>query len=128
MKSQLEIFKIILTKDVTQIITELYKLQLYVKRILQLIENLDEKEKEKIYQVAGDLVDAVPNSLRKMDILLSKILYALNIIWRKELKVSLPFDERSEVENLITPSKEVDIGKIKKTAKKIANLLINRGK
>lgn len=123
MKSQFEIFKVLLTKDVTQIVTELYKLQIYVKRATTVVESLSEEDREKVYQLTGDLIDAVPATLKKIDILLSKILYALNIIWRKELKVSLPFDERSEVENLISPQvKDIDVSKLKKTAKKIAKI------
>lgn len=123
MKSQFEIFKVLLTKDVTQIVTELYKLQIYVKRATTVVESLSEEDREKVYQLTGDLIDAVPATLKKIDILLSKILYALNIVWRKELKVSLPFDERSEVENLISPQvKDLDVSKLKKTAKKIAKI------
>lgn len=123
MKSQFEIFKVLLTKDVTQIVTELYKLQIYVKRATTVVESLSEEDREKVYQLTGDLIDAVPATLKKIDILLSKILYALNIVWRKELKVSLPFDERSEVENLISPQvKDIDVSKLKKTAKKIAKI------
>jgi hypothetical protein len=127
MKSQFEIFKILLTKDITQIITEVYKLQIYIKRAITVIESLSEEDKERVYQVAGDLIEAVPVTLKKVDILLSKILYAINIVWRKELKVALPFDERSEVESLITPQsddfyKNVNVEKLKKVAKRVAKV------
>lgn len=127
MRSQLEIFKVLLTKDVAQATTYLYKLQQAIKRVVNIIDNLDEEQKEKVYQVAGDLLTNIPKYSNDLDMILSKIMYALNIIWRKELRVSLPFSDRSEVEELITsttvkPEVKHQVKIMNRVARKIAQL------
>lgn len=95
----------VVSEGVSSTRVSLHKLQHLVKRCLSLVESSEKKDH--LYQVAGDLIQAIPEQLTNMERSLDKTLYALSVLGRDSLKSQIPISDRESVdvilESVITP-------------------------
>jgi hypothetical protein len=93
----------LLTEGVSAASIEAHRLRLALNRVTQLIEASEEKEK--VYQIAGDLIMDVPQRLDKLERHLERLSYALVLSGKSSLKTRLSIEDRNVVEQALeTPS------------------------
>jgi len=89
----------LLTEGVTKARLELHRLQHLINRATKLIDNSEEKEH--IYQVAGDILSAVPTRMDKLGIALDRTSLALARMGEEFLKSRLPLSEKMMVDEAV---------------------------
>lgn len=92
----------LITDGVVSSRIEAHRLRHLVNRGLKLVDQSEEKEH--IYQVAGDLILAVPKRLDLLEGLLDRTSYALTIMGKDFLRSRLPIHDRNMVDEAIESS------------------------
>lgn len=83
---------------------EAHRLRHLVNRGLKIVEQSDPEQKERAYQMAGDLIDAVPTRLSKLESLLDKTSFALSMMGEDFFASRLSLDDKTEVKEAIEHS------------------------
>lgn len=83
---------------------EAHRLRHLVNRGLKIIEQDNPEQKEHVYQLAGDLIDAVPTRLSKLESLLDKTSFALSMMGEDFFASRLSLDDKTEVKEAIEHS------------------------
>ena len=78
-----------------------HRLRHLVNRGLSLIEKDSPEQKEHLYQVAGDLIQAVPERLSQLEATLDKCNYALAKMEQDFLKSRLSISDKKEIEEVM---------------------------
>jgi len=89
----------LLTEGVTQARVDTHRLRLMVDRALAIVDQSEAKDH--IYQVAGDLIEAVPSRLSDIERSLDRTSYALVVMGDDFLRGRIPFDDRHEVDEAV---------------------------
>lgn len=76
-----------------------HRIHQLLNKVLLLIGKSDEKEH--IYQVAGDLIVAIPQRLEQLEDQLDETSYALSIMGQDHLKERLPISRRNLVDETV---------------------------
>jgi len=75
---------------------EAHRIRHMTNRVLAMVEQ--SSAKEHIYQVAGDLVLAVPRRLESLETHLDRLSYALSVLGTDHLRERLPMSDRALVD------------------------------
>ncbi len=86
----------LLTEGVTSARVDVHRLHLMLNRVLKLVE--DSKEKEHIWQVAGDLLMAAPERIEDLETSLDRTAYALTVMGGDFLRGRLSLDDKFRVD------------------------------
>lgn len=89
----------LLTEGVTRARLEVHRLQHLIARMQTLVD--ESKEKEHIYQVAGDIIEAVPQRMDAIEIALDRTSLALSKMGQDFLESRLPLSEKTLVEEAV---------------------------
>jgi len=92
----------LITGGVANARVEAHRLRHLVSRATKLVEGSDQKEH--LYQVAGDVIVALPTRLTNLELLLDKTALALSKMGESFLEARLPLAEKNEVEEAVEPS------------------------
>lgn len=93
----------LLTEGVTSASVEAHRLRHMITRVLKMVEV--SPAKEHIYEVAGDLIQAVPSRLEALENDLNRTSYALTVIGEDHLRDRLPMADRKVVDEATERSK-----------------------
>lgn len=75
---------------------EAHRLRHLTSRAMSIVDN--STAKEHIYQVAGDLIQAVPRRLESLEQHLDRLSYALSVLGTDHLRERLPMSDRALVD------------------------------
>ncbi len=89
----------LIMEGVTQARLESHRLRHLVNRTLSLVES--SKQKEHLYQVAGDVIVGCPSRLDGLDLALDRTALALAKMGETYLEARLPFSEKQLVEDAV---------------------------
>lgn len=89
----------LLTEGVTQARVETHRAQHLLNRAQRLIDASEEKDH--IYQVAGDIILALPQRLERMAIILDRTGLALSRMGEEFLEARLPLSDKAMVDEAI---------------------------
>lgn len=90
----------LLTEGVTRARVDVHRLHLMVNRVLKLVSQ--SQEKERIWQVAGDLLMAFPERVGEIEDVLDRTSYALTVMGEDFLRGRLSLDDRFLVDLGVT--------------------------
>ena len=110
----------LLTGGVSEARTEVHRLRHLTNRAQKVIDNYPPERREKIYQVAGDVIVGVPERLAKIEQTLDKVSYALSCMGQDFLKSRLPLDDRTEVDEAVKHTNHAFPGGRKKSSLTVA--------
>jgi len=107
---------------------EAHRLRHLVNRGLKIIEQDSPEQKEHVYQLAGDLIDAVPQRLSKLESLLDKTSFALSMMGEDFFASRLSLDDKTEVKEAIEHSAHPFSKAVKESAnpRKVASAYLRR--
>lgn len=106
--------EVLLVSNTSDAILELQSLKELLFRAQELVEN--SKEKEHLFEVAGDIINEVPESLERLEYLLDKILFTLNVSLKKETSPKISPADKDKIEKAFKKKHLKDLSK--KVAKK----------
>ena len=86
----------LLTEGVVSARVDAHRLRLLLTRALTLVE--ESEAKEHLWQVAGDLIQAIPDRLTEVELHLDRTAYALTLMGEDFLRSRLPLDARYRVD------------------------------
>lgn len=92
----------LITGGVADARVEAHRLRHLITRASKLVEGSDHKEH--LYQVAGDIIVALPTRLTNLEMMLDKTALALSKMGETFLEARLPLSEKTEVEEAVEPS------------------------
>lgn len=92
----------LLMEGVTAARLETHRLKILVNRSLKVVH--DSEKRDHLYQVAGDIILAVPDRLQRLETVLDRTLLALAGMGEGFLSARLPFSEKQLVEEASTPA------------------------
>ena len=92
----------LLTQGVVSARVEAHRLKHLVNRATQIIES--SPHKESIYQVAGDILQAMPRRLERLEIDLDRTSLALAKMGETFLEARLPLKDKTQVDEAVTPA------------------------
>ncbi len=78
---------------------ETHRLRQLVQKALDLVES--SSEKEHLYQVAGDVIMAIPSRIQAVERQLDGLGYALSLMGREHLRERLPVSDRAMIETTV---------------------------
>lgn len=108
----------LLTEGVSQARLEAHRLRHMLTRTLSLVEK--SKDKEAIYQAAGDLVTAAPRRMEALENTLDRTSYALSVLGSDHLRERLPMDDRAMVDESIHKAKPFAAPVVSQAAARVA--------
>lgn len=86
----------VVTEGVTSARIEAHRIHQHLSDVMAMIQNAPEKER--IYQMAGDSILAVPKHMEQLERHLDKTGYALSVLGKDVIRDTLPVSDRKEVE------------------------------
>lgn len=89
----------LLTEGTTAARVEVHRLRHLLMRAMKLVE--DSEQKDHIYQVAGDILLALPTRVTALETVLDRTAYALSKMGEEHLRERLPFGERMLVDDAV---------------------------
>lgn len=89
----------LLTEGVTRARVETHRLHHLVSRVMKLVEASENKEH--LYQVAGDVIEAVPQRLLALETALDRTGLALSKMGQEFLEARLPLSEKTLVDEAV---------------------------
>ena len=89
----------LLLEGVSSAKMEAHKIQSQLNRVLNLIDA--SKEKDAVYEVAGDVIVSVPDRMTQLQRHLDRTLYALSIMVKEDLRDGLSMVDRKQVDGAI---------------------------
>jgi hypothetical protein len=90
-----------LTEGVTKARVEIHRLRLLLDRANSLVEQSDEKER--LWQLAGDLLLGIPERVKEAELALDRTSYALSLMGEDFLRGRLPLEDRNTVDEGAQP-------------------------
>lgn len=109
----------LLTEGVTSARLEAHRLRHLVTRTLKLVEN--SPAKEHLYEVAGDIIQAVPTRLEALETDLDRTAYALSVIGEDHLRDRLPLADRKIVDESVEKAKPLFGPMLNRSAQRVAD-------
>ena len=100
-----------------------------LRKLLTQVENLiaQSNQREHLYQVAGDLIQAFPARLGHLERALDRTSYALAKIGEDHLKDRLPLSDRALVEDGVANAKAFPGGLTRTSAARVAQKFLTSG-
>jgi hypothetical protein len=108
----------LLTEGVTSARIEAHRLRQMVSRVLSLVEV--SPAKEHIYEMAGDLIQAVPRRLEALENDLDRTSYALSVLGEAHLRDQLPLADRKVVDEAVERAKPLFGPMLNRAAARVA--------
>lgn len=107
---------------------EAHRLRHLMNRGLKIVETESEERREHLYQVAGDLIEAAPTRLAKLESLLDKTQYALAKMGDDFFSSRLSIDDKTEVSEAIEHSAHPFSKSVKESAsaRSVASAYLHR--
>lgn len=96
----------LLVSGVASARVEAHRLHQHLLKVLQLVESSEEKEH--LYQVAGDLIQSVPDNLARLEASLDMTTYALARMGEEHLKDRLTISQRALVDESVEGAQPFD--------------------
>jgi hypothetical protein len=109
----------LLTEGVTSARLETHRLRHLVTRAMKIVEA--SPAKEHIYEVAGDILQAVPTRLEALEADLDRTAYALTVIGKDHLRDRLSLADRKVVDDATEKSKPLFGPLLNRSAKRVAD-------
>lgn len=81
---------------------EAHRIRQLVHKVLKLVQT--SKQKEHLYQVAGDMITAIPDRVDALERKLDALGYALSLMGKEHLRERLPVSEREMIETTVEGS------------------------
>jgi len=116
----------LLTGAVAEARVEAHRLRHLVNRGLKTLEQVSPEHREQVYQLAGDLVDAVPERLGHVERLLDKTQFALAKMGEEFFSSRLSIDDKTEVNESVEHSLHPFTQKEKSSASRVAQAYLQR--
>ena len=101
-----------------------HRLHQLLKKVEKLVET--STAKEHIYQVAGDMLSAIPSLVEKIEGSLDETSYALSLMGKEHLKDRLPVSSRAMVDATIEGSAAFSAPMMRSTAQRVAARWLER--
>lgn len=95
-----------------------------LNKVLSIVDN--SSEKEHLYQVAGDLIQAIPNRLESLETILDAAGYALSKMGEDHLKFNLPISYRALVEETVEGAKAFSTPMLHQSAERVAKAYLKK--
>lgn len=96
-----------------------------LNKVLALVEH--SKAKDHIYQVAGDLIQAIPHRVETLETNLDTVSYALSMMGEDHLKDRLPISFRALVEETVEGAKAFGAPRhLESSASRVAHRYLKR--
>jgi hypothetical protein len=108
----------LLTEGVTSARLESHRMRHLVTRALKLVE--DSPAKEHLYEVAGDIIQAMPTRLEALETDLDRTAYALSVIGEDHLRDRLPLADRKVVDDAVEKAKPLFGPMLNRSAQRVA--------
>lgn len=96
----------LLTEGVSSARIEAHRLRALISRTLKLIADSDAEEH--LYQIAGDLIQAGPEQIEKLERHLDRTSYALSVLGEDTLRETLPLSDRKLVDEAVERASSLD--------------------
>jgi hypothetical protein len=103
---------------------DVHRLHQIVGKVLRLVEQ--SKDREHIYQVAGDVILGIPQILDRLEQQLDETGYALSIMGKDHLKDRLPLSRRTRVDETVEGAPAFSVSMLKDSARRVAERHIAR--
>ena len=103
-----------------------HRLHQLLLKIQKLVDS--SSEKEHIYQVAGDLVFAIPQLCERIELQLDETSYALSLMGKDHLKDRLPVSSRAMVDATVEGNAAFNSPMFRETAQRVAARWIKQHK
>jgi len=94
----------LLTSAVSEARVEAHRLRHLMNRGLKIIEQDTPEQREHLYQLAGDIIEAGPDRLTKLEMLLDKTQFALSKMGEDFFSSRLPLSDKTEVSEALEHS------------------------
>lgn len=114
----------LLTEGVTRARLETHRIQHLVSRVMKIVESSDQKEQ--IYQVAGDAIEAMPKRLGALEVALDRTSLALAKMGQEFLEARLPLSEKTLVDEAVESAFGVNQVKHSSMAGKVAERYLQK--
>lgn len=116
-KSSSQVAWALITSHITQARIDAHRLRHLVSRAQKILAQLED---EKVAQLAGDLVTAIPEAMEKLETRLDSASYATSLMGAEFLKNRLPISMKSEIDEAIEGAEWVSSAptNVKKVAKR----------
>lgn len=101
-----------------------HRLHQLLKKVEKLVDT--SSEKEHIFQVAGDLLSAIPKLVERMEGQLDETSYALSLMGKEHLKDRLPVSSRALVDATVEGSAAFSAPMTRGTAQRVAARWLER--
>ena len=100
----------LITEGVSSARINAYRLSHLVQRALELVGK--SHQKEHLYQVAGDIIQALPERLEKLEADLDRASYVLSRMGEESLRDRLPLAERTLVDESLHKAKTASAARV----------------
>lgn len=114
----------LITGGVNAARVDAHRIHHLLNKVLKLVES--SPEKEHIYQVAGDVIIAMPALLDRLESQLDETGYALACMGKEHLKERLPISERNRVDITVEGAPTFGVPSLHSSAKRVAEQYLAR--
>lgn len=114
----------LITGGVNAARVDAHRLHQLLNKVLELVENSDQREH--LYQVAGDLIIAVPQRLESLERQLDETSYALAIMGEDHLRDRLPLSSRNQVDETVEGAKAFGAPMLRQSVSRVAQQYLLR--
>lgn len=97
---------------------DVHRLHQLMMKVQKLVDT--STEKDHIYQVAGDLLNAIPATIERMEAQLDETSYALSLMGKEHLKDRLPISSRAMVDATVEGTAAFGPPMLRGTAQRVA--------
>ena len=108
----------LLTEGVVSSRLEVHRIQHLLSRAMKIVDA--SSEKDHIYQVAGDIIQAIPHRIEQLATVLDRTAYALSVMGEDHLRDRLPFADRMLVDNAVENAVILAPGSIERSAQRVS--------
>lgn len=103
---------------------EVHRIRQLLHKVLKLVDSSEHKEH--LYQVAGDMVMAIPARVEALEKKLDGLGYALSIMGKNHLQERLPLSDRMMIETTVEGSPAFKAPTIHQSARRVAEQHLTR--
>lgn len=114
----------LITGGVNAARVEAHRLHQLVNKVLSLVDQSEQREH--LYQVAGDLIIAIPHRLEQLESQLDETSYALTVMGQDHLKDRLPLSRRNLVEETVEGAAAFGTQMLRQSARRVADQYLAR--
>ena len=115
----------LLTEGASSARLETHRLRHLLDRALSLVDR--SKDRDHIYQVAGDLILESPRRLETLETHLDRLSYALSVLGSDHLRERLPLSDKTLVDEATHRAKPFRASSLKETASRVASRYLDDG-